>query len=93
MSRDEYPSAGYRNDRLRSEPDPAIDDRRSQPDHQTDPASCSGELPEVEYAQNEMSKAWARESYRANYGRASQPARNDFGRKRVPVADDTPERK
>ncbi|MCF6367967.1 hypothetical protein [Rhizobium halophilum] len=93
MSRDEHPSGGYRNDGLRSERDPEINDGRSQKDQQTDPASPPGELPEVEYAQNEMSKAWARDSYRADYGRASEPARNDFGRKRVPDAGDTPERK
>jgi hypothetical protein len=92
MSRDEYPSGGYRNDRLRSERDPAIDDGRYQTD-QTDAASPSGELPETEYAQNEMSKGWARDSYRADYSRASEPARNDFGRKRVPNAGDTSKHK
>lgn len=92
MSEDQSPSGGYRTDRLRSERDPVIDDGERRQDAADHAAPTADELPEVSYGQNEMSKAWARESYRADYGRASEPSRNEFGRKRVEDADEAPER-
>ncbi|MCJ8520131.1 hypothetical protein ABID21_003131 [Pseudorhizobium tarimense] len=92
MSKDQSPSGGYRNNRLRSERDPVIDDGERRRETSDDAAPAADELPEVSYGQNEMSKAWARESYRADYGRASEARRNEFGRKRVEDADEAPER-
>ncbi len=88
MSEVKSRSGGYRNDGLRNERDPAVGDQPSQPaDHAGRPNS-SNEIPEDDHGRNEMSKAWARESYRADYGRAAREDRNDFGRKRVDNSDE-----
>nr|CAD6406909.1 hypothetical protein REQ54_00204 [Rhizobium sp. Q54] len=81
MSRDQSPSGGYRNDGLRSERDPAMDEGGSRPEG--DAGRQPGDMARDAYGQNEMSKAWARESYRADYGRISRETRNDFGTRRV----------
>lgn len=76
------PSGGYRNDRLRNERDPQVDEK--QPSREGQPTvSPDAEMPEARLGANEMSKAWARESYRADYARVSSDTRNDFGTKRV----------
>jgi hypothetical protein len=86
MSRDQSPSGGYRNDGLRSERDPAMDERGLKPEGGA--VSRSGDMARDAYGQNEMSKAWARESYRADYGQISGQTRNDFGTRRVDHAEE-----
>ena len=86
MSEAEFPTGGYRNEGLRNERDPVIDDKDRLPKQQA-ANPVPKQLPQSELGANEMSKAWARESYRADYGRASQDNRNDFGTKRVEDED------
>ncbi len=89
MNEAKSPTGGYRNEGLRNERDPVIDEQHSSSKQPASPAPS--QMPEAELGANEMSKAWARESYRADYGRASQDNRNDFGTKRVEGEDQKPD--
>lgn len=88
MSQEQARSGGYRNDDMRNERDPTLDEpakgaeAAGRGDHATSP-------PDHRFGQNEMSKAWARESYRADYERISRETRNDFGTKRVEESEET----
>lgn len=79
MSKDQTLSGGYRNDGLREErdapghPAPSAHNRQS-------PSTATAQDP---HGPNEMSKAWARESYRADYQRAGTGTRNESGSQRV----------
>ena len=84
MSTDQSLSGGHSNDGPRS--DPAMDGRGSWPEGGA--ANRSGDMARDAYAQKEMSKAWARESYRADYGQISGKTRNDFGTRRVDHAEE-----
>ena len=79
MSKDQTLSGGYRNDGLRDERNVPID-RPDSVDNRESPSTATAE---DSYGRNEMSKAWARESYRADYQRAGTGRRNEFGSKRV----------
>lgn len=67
---------------MRNERDPQVDEKQPLPEGEPS-ASPDAEMPEARFGANEMSKAWARESYRADYARVSSETRNDFGTKRV----------
>ena len=79
MSKDQTLSGGYRNDGLRDERN-VPSDRVHSADNGESPSAATAE---DSYGPNEMSKAWARESYRADYQRAGTGSRNEFGSKRV----------
>ena len=89
MSDAKLPTGKDRDEGLHLKRDPLIDEQQPASGPQTaDPAPT--QLPESEYGANEMSKAWARESYRADFGRASQHNRNEIGTKRVDGEDQNP---
>ena len=79
MSKDQTLSGGYRNEALRDARD-VPSDRPHSADNRESPSAATAE---DAYGRNEMSKAWARESYRADYRRAGTGRRNEFGSKRV----------
>lgn len=91
MSQDQARSGGYRNDGMRRERDHATD-AAARPGKASDSDAHATPLPEDRLGNNEMSKAWARESYRADYTRISQRTRNDFGQRRVEDGKETQER-
>ena len=79
MSEGQTLSGGYRKDGLRDERD-VPSDRPPSADNRESPSAATAE---DSYGRNEMSKAWARDSYRAGYQRAGTGSRNEFGWKRV----------